>query len=434
MLRISFLRGVAEAGRTGTSRIHTPCRARPGGVRARRSSARHGGRGDVVARRASAPPPQVGGGERSERGRAVRVAGRARIREVRARAEREAEEKDDELRALVGSSYRDAIASADAIAEMERASAELTTVVAETCRRSARSPRRSRGGVRGPGLPPSADEDAADLDPTAAGSRVETSWTPRRRSGAPRGARSPGRRAPVPRRARRPRRPDGSHPRTRRRRPRRKHETRRTSSSPIAPPPRSRATNSSARSRSSGSRPRSSTPSARRSRAAQGTAAGAAAAADAATRSPASPPSASPAKTPRRSSSTREGPGSGPGYARRCLFRRATVEETRRRDDAARRDRSEPPRRKPRRRRCSCASASWAAKKRTNTLLRTNDPRRKDEDPSIARPILRSPRCSTFWTSLRRAGRARRRRWRSAASFDPRRRFGGGRFVVGSPP
>ena len=99
------------------------------------------------------------------------------IREVRARTEREAEEKDDELRALVGSSYRDAIASADAIAEMERASAELTTVVAETCEtlRSLPEAIAEAESAAAPGpASASADEDAADLDPTyAAGSRVK---------------------------------------------------------------------------------------------------------------------------------------------------------------------------------------------------------------------------------------------------------------------
>ena len=48
------------------------------------------------------------------------------IREVRARAARDAEAKDEELRQRVGSSYRDAIATADCVLEMETTAARAT--------------------------------------------------------------------------------------------------------------------------------------------------------------------------------------------------------------------------------------------------------------------------------------------------------------------
>ena len=184
---------------------------------ARRSSARHGGRGDVVARRASASATSKSEAENGRNADALFESRDVReIREVRARTEREAEEKDDELRALVGSSYSDAIASADAIAEMERASAELTTVVAETCETlrslpeaiaeaesaAAPGPARLRGRRRRGPRP----------DVRRGLAREVPRGHPGEDLGLPRGARSPGRRAPVPRRARRPRRPDGSHP------------------------------------------------------------------------------------------------------------------------------------------------------------------------------------------------------------------------------
>jgi hypothetical protein len=56
------------------------------------------------------------------------------IREVRARAARDAEAKDEELRQRVGSSYRDAIATADCVLEMETTAARATTTLGEAVR------------------------------------------------------------------------------------------------------------------------------------------------------------------------------------------------------------------------------------------------------------------------------------------------------------
>lgn len=56
------------------------------------------------------------------------------IREVRARAARDAEAKDEELRQRVGSSYRDAIATADCVLEMETTAARATTTLDEAVR------------------------------------------------------------------------------------------------------------------------------------------------------------------------------------------------------------------------------------------------------------------------------------------------------------
>ena len=350
MLRISFLRGVAEAGRTGTSRIHTPCRARPGGVRARRSSARHGGRGDVVARRAlRLRRLQVGGGERSERGRAVRVAGRAR--DPRGSRANRARGGGEGRRAPGARGF--VLPRRDRVRGRDRGDGARLGGAHDRRRGDVRdaplAPRGDRGGgVRGRPGPRLRLRGRRRRGPRPDVRRGLAREVPRGHPGEdlglPRGARSPGRRAPVPRRARRPRRPDGSHP------PGGSggvrggsHETRRTPPrSPIARPPRSRATNSSARSRSSGSRPRSSTPSARRSRAARGTRwrrpTPPPTPPTPPTRSPPpSPPSASPAKTPRRSSSTREGPGSGPGL--RAAVSSFSVSSSDRRGDAKKRRR-----------------------------------------------------------------------------------------------
>ena len=57
------------------------------------------------------------------------------IREVRARAARDAEAKDEELRQRVGSSYRDAIATADCVLEMETTAARATTTLDEAVRK-----------------------------------------------------------------------------------------------------------------------------------------------------------------------------------------------------------------------------------------------------------------------------------------------------------
>ena len=56
------------------------------------------------------------------------------IREVRARAARDAEAKDEELRQRVGSSYRDAIATADCVLEMEATAARATETLDEAVR------------------------------------------------------------------------------------------------------------------------------------------------------------------------------------------------------------------------------------------------------------------------------------------------------------
>ena len=56
------------------------------------------------------------------------------IREVRARAARDAEAKDEELRQRVGSSYRDAIATADCVLEMETTAARATETLDEAVR------------------------------------------------------------------------------------------------------------------------------------------------------------------------------------------------------------------------------------------------------------------------------------------------------------
>ena len=54
------------------------------------------------------------------------------VREVVMRTEREARDKEEELRQLVGSSYRDAIASADTFAEMESNAKRVVSLLTDT--------------------------------------------------------------------------------------------------------------------------------------------------------------------------------------------------------------------------------------------------------------------------------------------------------------
>lgn len=97
------------------------------------------------------------------------------IREVRARAARDAEAKDEELRQRVGSSYRDAIATADCVLEMETTAARATTTLDEAVRVLTALPDAVASIERGAAeavetqTSPSRDEDAL----YAAGTRVK---------------------------------------------------------------------------------------------------------------------------------------------------------------------------------------------------------------------------------------------------------------------
>ena len=114
------------------------------------------------------------------------------VREVVMRTEREARDKEEELRQLVGSSYRDAIASADTFAEMEsnaKRVVSLLTDVRDTLRRLPRIVAEAEALASGPAPrlavdaatsatasadSTSADSTIADSDALyAAGSRVK---------------------------------------------------------------------------------------------------------------------------------------------------------------------------------------------------------------------------------------------------------------------
>ena len=86
------------------------------------------------------------------------------IREVRARAARDAEAKDEELRQRVGSSYRDAIATADCVLEMETTAARATETLDEATRVLAALPDAVASIEKGASVSPSRETASRDDD------------------------------------------------------------------------------------------------------------------------------------------------------------------------------------------------------------------------------------------------------------------------------
>ena len=96
------------------------------------------------------------------------------IREVRARAARDAEAKDEELRQRVGSSYRDAIATADCVLEMEATAARATETLDEATRVLAALPDAVASIEKGASVSPSRETASRDDDALyGAGTRVK---------------------------------------------------------------------------------------------------------------------------------------------------------------------------------------------------------------------------------------------------------------------